>query len=304
MNLVPDTLRRLYPGLMLLDDDGADVLRSSAVPEHVLSRPLGDWRLAIDEDTPGAEAILDTAWQWMRELQHRDEKLSPEQLRYRDALAGEGEHTPCHARVIYFALAGQENALTVLSETLPLSDGDALLPDSDGVLFVKSMAEIGDFEELSQFVRAVAETVEGETSLDALIGVGTETASTDDLSCSRDEAIRAVRLGKRYRREGNVFFFDRMLLERLLSEIPEETAKRFAACLQDKKTSRVLNEEMLLTVNTFFEKDLSVSDTARQLYIHRNTLLYRFDKLEKATGLDPRRFEDAVILKLLLEMKK
>ena len=93
-------------------------------------------------------------------------------------------------------------------------------------------------------------------------------------------------------------------LERFLLELPQDISAYYHNLLFNRSTSRLFNEEMLYTIEMFFKKDLNLSDTARQLYIHRNTLTYRLDKIEKIIGLDLRHFEDAVTFKMLLEMKK
>ena len=74
--------------------------------------------------------------------------------------------------------------------------------------------------------------------------------------------------------------------------------------LFNRKNQRLFNEEMLYTIEMFFKKDLNLSDTARQLYIHRNTLVYRLDKVQRQTGLDLRSFDDAITFKILMELKK
>ena len=83
-----------------------------------------------------------------------------------------------------------------------------------------------------------------------------------------------------------------------------ETAEHYHSLLFNRSTSRLFSEEILSTVEMFFRKDLNLSDTARQLYIHRNTLVYRLDKVQRQIGLDLRKFDDAVTFKMLMEMKK
>ena len=92
------------------------------------------------------------------------------------------------------------------------------------------------------------------------------------------------------------------MLERLLSEIPAEKRQQFRRIVMNEQTERILNEETLDTVNMFFASDLNMSDTARQMFIHRNTLTYRLDKIRKETGLDLRKFNDAVIFRILSAM--
>ena len=97
-----------------------------------------------------------------------------------------------------------------------------------------------------------------------------------------------------------VYLYREQVLERLLSEIPEETRTRFRKSLICGNVRKTLNEETLNTAEAFFKSDLNLSDTARQLFIHRNTLLYRLEKIRKETGLDLRKFNDAVAFKILI----
>ena len=87
-------------------------------------------------------------------------------------------------------------------------------------------------------------------------------------------------------------------------ELPQDISAYYHSLLFNRKNQRLFNEEMLYTIDMFFKKDLNLSDTARQLYIHRNTLVYRLDKVQKQIGLDLRSFEDAVTFKILMELKK
>ena len=98
--------------------------------------------------------------------------------------------------------------------------------------------------------------------------------------------------------------FRRLMLERFLMNVPREESMLYHSLLFSRKTAKLFNEEMLQTIEMFFRKDLNLSDTARQLFIHRNTLVYRLDKVQRQTGLDLRHFDDAVTFKILSELKK
>ena len=95
-----------------------------------------------------------------------------------------------------------------------------------------------------------------------------------------------------------------MLFERFLADLEPEKAEHYYSLLFNPSTVRLFSEEMLETIDMFFRKDLNLSDTSRQLYIHRNTLVYRLDKVQRQVGLDLRKFEDAMTFKMLLEMRK
>ena len=197
------------------------------------------------------------------------------------------------------------NAKDILSEVIPLSVNDVLIPmDNHTAALIKCTAGIEDVEDLRQLASAMQETVLGETGLPLTIGIGSTTQTAGELHQSYRQARRAIEIGRIYREGETIHIYSSLLLERFLSDIPPETAAHYHSLLFNRRTARLFNEEILYTVEMFFQKDLNLSDTARQLYIHRNTLVYRLDKVQRQTGLDLRKFNDAVTFKMLFEMKK
>ena len=197
------------------------------------------------------------------------------------------------------------NARDILSEVLPISPNDVLISmDTHTAALIKSTVSMEDIEDLRQLANAMQETVISETGLPVTIGIGQTTRRAGELHQSYRQARRAIEIGRIYRQNETVHIYSSLLLERFLSDIPPETAEHYHGLLFNRSTSRLFSEEILSTVEMFFRKDLNLSDTARQLYIHRNTLVYRLDKVQRQTGLDLRKFDDAVTFKMLMEMKK
>lgn len=151
---------------------------------------------------------------------------------------------------------------------------------------------------------ALQETLMGETAHQMTIGIGRNRHTMDELRESYIEARRAIEVGRTFKPEESIFVYSRLILERFLMELPQDISAYYHSLLFNRKNQRLFNEEMLYTIDMFFKKDLNLSDTARQLYIHRNTLVYRLDKVQKQIGLDLRSFEDAVTFKILMELKK
>ncbi|MFR2150721.1 MAG: PucR family transcriptional regulator [Christensenellales bacterium] len=118
------------------------------------------------------------------------------------------------------------------------------------------------------------------------------------------ESRRAVEVGRIFLTEQHIYVYRSLVLERFLMDIPREMGTRYHGILFNRKTARLFNDEMLHTIEMFFAKDLNLSDTARQLYIHRNTLVYRLDKVQRQTGLDLRKFDDAVTFKMMMLLGK
>lgn len=198
-----------------------------------------------------------------------------------------------------------ESARDILNEVIPMTSSDTLVAmDNHTAALVKCTTGMEDIEDLRQMAEAIQETLLSETGLPVTIGIGEVTHRASELHQSYRQARRAIEIGRIYRQEESVHIYSALLLERFLSDIPPETAEHYHGLLFNRKTARLFSEEILSTVEMFFRKDLNLSDTARQLYIHRNTLVYRLDKVQRQIGLDLRRFDDAVTFKMLMEMKK
>ncbi|MBE5770272.1 MAG: hypothetical protein E7336_02735 [Clostridiales bacterium] len=199
----------------------------------------------------------------------------------------------------------QRSAFEILEELLPRNSSDVLVAmDKHTAAFIKDASGLEDEDELRQFACAVQETLLGEIALPVTIGIGEVARSVGELHGSYRQARRAIEIGRVYAPERTIHVYRSMMLERFLSDLPAEMAEHYHGLLFNRSTARLFSEEMLYTIEMFFKKDLNLSDTARQLYIHRNTLVYRLDKVQRQVGLDLRKFEDAVTFKMLLEMRK
>ena len=194
---------------------------------------------------------------------------------------------------------------SILKTILPIDQGDVLVSmNRHSAALVKALPDSAAAEELSEYAAAMQETALSEEGLSLLIGIGDTVYQVNDLQKSYRQARLAVDIGSVFHPHKSIFPYRNLLLERFLAEVPLETASRYHGMLFNRKTARLFTDEMLDTVNMFLEKDLNISDTARQMYIHRNTLVYRLEKIQKQTGLDLRHFHDAVTYKLLFELKK
>ena len=145
-------------------------------------------------------------------------------------------------------------------------------------------------------------TEEGEEGV--LIAYGTIVNDIKEVSKSYKEAKLALDVGKIFFSERNVIAYSALGIGRLIYQLPIPLCKMFIREIFEGKSPDDFDEETLTTINKFFENNLNVSETSRQLYIHRNTLVYRLDKLQKSTGLDLRVFEDAITFKIALMVVK
>ena len=225
-----------------------------------------------------------------------------------EALAAE-YHLPLKCvKTVYLIRMVQDHAeppQEILSQVLPLAAGDVLVPiDLKSAVFLREAPRQESETEALEFARAVQESILTETGYGVIIGIGQKVRELSALHGSYLQAAKAIGIGRVFCENETVFDFSSMLLPRFLADLSPEIAEHYHHLLFNPSTSRLFNEEMLRTIEVFFQKDLNLSDTARQLYIHRNTLVYRLDKVQRETGLDLRKFGDAVTFKMLLDMGK
>lgn len=207
--------------------------------------------------------------------------------------------------VFHMVQTENERAFDLLRDITPMQERDVLVDvDRHTVVLVKDMTDVESVEDLTMYAQALQETLMGETAHQMTVGIGCSRNTLDELRESYAEARRAIEVGRVFQPEDSIYVFNRLILERFLMELPQDISAYYHNLLFNRRTARLFNEEMLYTIDMFFKKDLNLSDTARQLYIHRNTLVYRLDKVQRQTGLDLRSFEDAVTFKILMELKK
>lgn len=277
--------------------------------------------LSCKEDAAGACNVLKLAGELAQTLCGGNENYTENSYDvYRRTLRGELSgseldalsheyHLPVDlARcVLVFHIVQTESnrAYDLLKDITPLEDNDVLVDmDRHTVVLLKDTSADVDLEELSQFAQALQETLMSETAHQMTVGIGHIRHRLEELRESYMEARRAIEVGRVFKPESNIYVYGRLILERFLTEQSHEVSSYYHNLLFNRKNHRLFNEEMLYTIDMFFKKDLNLSDTARQLYIHRNTLVYRLDKVQKQIGLDLRSFEDAVTFKILMELSK
>ncbi len=276
--------------------------------------------LACTESIPGARDVLTLAEALITTLGSTESRVENSFDVYRRTLRGELNGAELEAAahehqlpeelkrcvmVFHIVQTEKERAFELLRDLTPLQEKDVLIDmDRHTAALVKDMTDVETGEELIQFAEALQETLMGETAHQMTVGIGSTHVTLGEMRESFAEAKRAIEVGRIFQPESSIYVYNRLILERFLMELPQDISAYYHSLLFNRKTTRLFNEEMLYTIEMFFKKDLNLSDTARQLYIHRNTLVYRLDKVQRQTGLDLRRFEDAVTFKLLMELKK
>jgi transcriptional regulator, cdaR family len=172
------------------------------------------------------------------------------------------------------------------------------------IIPVKEMKEGSAYEDLDRVARSVIDELNSIGILNVTVSYGTIVNEIKEVSKSYKEAKMALDVGKIFYTSENIVAYSRLGIGRLIYQLPIPLCKMFIKEIFDGKNPEDLDEETLTTINKFFENSLNVSETSRQLFIHRNTLVYRLDKLQKSTGLDLRMFEDAITFKIALMVVK
>ena len=172
--------------------------------------------------------------------------------------------------------------------------------DERNVVLIKSLRNEDTEEEIQQTARTIVDMLNTEAMLTVKVAYGTVVKELKDVSKSYKEAKMALDVGKIFYIEKNVIGYEKLGIGRLIYQLPVNLCRMFMSEIFGDNLPDKLDEETQITIHKFFENSLNVSETARQLYIHRNTLVYRIEKLQKETGLDIRNFDDALIFKIAL----
>ena len=159
-------------------------------------------------------------------------------------------------------------------------------------------------EELEKMASAMEETLKNELRIRTVIGIGTIAEHLRELADSYKEAQTAIDVGKVFDTEKSIINYENLGIGRLIYQLPTTLCEIFLSEVFKKNSIDSLDQETLFTINKFFENNLNVSETSRKLFVHRNTLVYRLEKIKKLTGLDLRQFDHAIVFKVALMVRK
>lgn len=176
--------------------------------------------------------------------------------------------------------------------------------DEKNIILVKELKPNETYDDMTKTAKVILDMLNTEAMTKVYVAFGTIVNEIKDVSRSYKEAKMALDVGKIFYNGRNVVAYNQLGIGRLIYQLPMPLCKMFIREIFDGKSPDDFDEETLTTINKFFENSLNVSETSRQLYIHRNTLVYRLDKLQKSTNLDLRVFEDAITFKIALMVVK
>ena len=200
------------------------------------------------------------------------------------------------------------------SEMLPFDIIQNMFPDKNkdyvisvgehDIVLVREIKQNSDPKEIERVARTIADTISSEFFTKVSIGIGTAAENIKDLARSFKEAQIAIEVGKVFDTEKSIVSYENLGIGRLIYQLPTTLCEMFLQEVFKKGSLESLDRETLMTIQCFFENNLNVSETARKLFVHRNTLVYRLEKIRKLTGLDLREFEHAITFKVALMVKK
>jgi carbohydrate diacid regulator len=172
------------------------------------------------------------------------------------------------------------------------------------VVLIHQMLDGSGIKELNRIASALEEALHTGSESTAVVGIGTIATHLRDLAKSYKEAQIAIEVGKVFDTEKYIINYENLGIGRLIYQLPTTLCEMFLQEVFKKNPIDALDRETLFTIHKFFENNLNVSETARKLFVHRNTLVYRLEKIKKLTGLDLREFDDAITFKVALMVKK
>ncbi len=172
------------------------------------------------------------------------------------------------------------------------------------IVLVKDIKPGTDMKEIEKVAINISDTLSTEFYTKVNIGISTIVENLKDLARAYKEAQIALEVGKVFETEKNIISYENLGIGRLIYQLPTTLCEMFLQEVFKRGSLESLDRETLMTIQCFFENNLNVSETSRKLFVHRNTLVYRLDKIRKITGLDLREFEHAITFKVALMVKK
>ena len=172
------------------------------------------------------------------------------------------------------------------------------------IAVVKQISTSTTSEDLEKIASAMEDTLKNELRIKSVIGIGTIAEHLRELADSYKEAQTAIDVGKVFDTEKSIMHYENLGIGRLIYQLPTTLCEIFLGEVFKKSSIDSLDQETLFTINKFFENNLNVSETSRKLFVHRNTLVYRLEKIKKLTGLDLRQFDHAIVFKVALMVRK
>jgi len=209
------------------------------------------------------------------------------------------------ALLIRIVSSNDISAFEVIQNLFPDKQKDFVFNINEcDIVLVKEIKPGIDSRDLEKLARSIVDTLGSEFYTKVVIGIGTAVVGVKDLAKSFKESQVALEVGKVFDTDKAIVSYDNLGIARLIYQLPTTLCEMFLREVFKKGSIESLDHETLFTIQKFFENNLNVSETSRKLFVHRNTLVYRLEKIRKLTGLDLREFDHAIIFKVALMVKK
>ena len=196
-------------------------------------------------------------------------------------------------------------AFEVVQNLFPDRQKDFVISLSEtDIVLIKELPTGYDTDYMYSLATSIEETINSELLVKTIIGIGTPARHLRELADRYKEAQTAIEVGKVFDTEKSVINYENLGIGRIIYQLPTTLCEMFLSEVFKKNPIESLDQETLYTINKFFENNLNVSETSRKLFVHRNTLVYRLEKIKKLTGLDLREFDHAIVFKVALMVKK
>ena len=200
---------------------------------------------------------------------------------------------------------GESVPIDLIQSQFPDRQNDFVLSVGEGdVVLIRQVGEGSGIKELNKVAAQMEEALRDGTESTVVVGIGTVANHLRELAKSYKEAQIAIEVGKVFDTEKYIINYENLGIGRLIYQLPTTLCEMFLQEVFKKNPIDALDQETLFTIHKFFENNLNVSETARKLFVHRNTLVYRLEKIKKLTGLDLREFDDAITFMVALMVKK
>ena len=227
-----------------------------------------------------------------------------------DVLAKAAElHLSIEARRVVFLIQTEKmsdfSVLELIENMYPNKQKDFIVSvDENNIALVKELDSDMSLSELQNVAKNICHNINSEIMTSATVGIGTVVSNIKEIARSYKEARVALEVGKVFDDEKKILSYEDLGIGRLIYQLPTTLCELFLTEVFKKGSIEELDQEIIFTIQKFFENNLNVSETSRQLYVHRNTLVYRLDKIQKITGLDLRIFDQAIIFKVAMMVNK
>jgi len=206
---------------------------------------------------------------------------------------------------VRFAEKGEVIPYDIMQNMFPDKNKDYVISIGENdVVLVKEVKTGIDQKELEKIAHSIVDTISAEFFHSVTIGIGSVSENIKDLATAFRESQVAIEVGKVFDTKKSVISYENLGIGRLIYQLPTTLCDMFLQEVFKKGSLESLDHETLMTIQAFFENNLNVSETSRKLFVHRNTLVYRLEKIRKITGLDLREFEHAITFKVALMVKK